>query len=154
MLGLHSRTCERAREWASLRLDGELSEFERAQLGAHLEGCTSCSTYAERVSRATAALREAALVPVGAPVALPAHRRSRLPLRVYQLGAATAVLAAAVGLGSILGAHASQSDTPAVVSSGLTESVTEDALIRGPRLAMINAGKGLGTQRGIGIVDI
>ena len=37
--------CERAREWASLRLDGELSELERALLDAHTRNCAACAEY-------------------------------------------------------------------------------------------------------------
>ena len=37
--------CERARAWASLRLDAELSEFEDALLTAHLRRCSACCEY-------------------------------------------------------------------------------------------------------------
>jgi predicted anti-sigma-YlaC factor YlaD len=58
-LRLHPRSCERAREWASLRLDAELSEFEQALLDAHLERCPPCAEYAGNVTTATKALRSA-----------------------------------------------------------------------------------------------
>jgi len=45
--------CERARQWASLRLDGELSELEDALLEQHLEGCSSCSAFAVRLAATT-----------------------------------------------------------------------------------------------------
>ena len=37
--------CERARAQASLALDCELSEHERAQLRTHLSGCGDCSAF-------------------------------------------------------------------------------------------------------------
>ena len=49
--------CERARQWASLRLDGELSELEDALLEQHLEGCSSCSAFAVRLAATTEAVR-------------------------------------------------------------------------------------------------
>jgi len=153
MFDLHPHTCERAREWASLGLDGELSQFESVLLRTHLDECASCSAYAEKVTRATGALREAPFVPLATQIALPTRRRRpAVGLRVYQLAGSTAALAAAVLLGSMLGAPSSRPGTSATVRSGAgSESVAEDALLRGPRLAMINAEKGLGTQRGIGI---
>jgi predicted anti-sigma-YlaC factor YlaD len=149
---LHPRSCERAREWVSLRLDAELSEFERVLLHSHLERCSGCAAYAETVSAATHALRRASLQRLPKPVTLPARRRV-LPLRTYQAGVAAAVVAVAVGLGSLFGSLDGQA--PAQNSnSGLATGVSDDALLRGPRLAMINAQKGVGKQRGIGIADV
>ena len=51
--------CERARQWASLRIDGELSELEDALLEKHLEGCVSCSAFAIRLAATTEAVRAA-----------------------------------------------------------------------------------------------
>ena len=52
---LHQRSllCERARGWVSLSLDGELSEFERALLDAHLGRCAECSVFAADTGAAT-----------------------------------------------------------------------------------------------------
>ena len=46
---LHSLTptdCARAREAASARADGELSELESGALDAHLHGCPACRDFA------------------------------------------------------------------------------------------------------------
>ncbi len=43
--------CERALQWVSLGLDDELSEFERALLERHLEGCGACAALAGRARR-------------------------------------------------------------------------------------------------------
>src|SRR5262245_57808441 len=101
-LRLHPRSCERSREWASLRLDAELSEFEQALLDAHLERCASCADYARNVTSATEALRRAEASALSAPIALPVRRRA-LSLRAVSAGAAAAAVFAAVGLGTLIG---------------------------------------------------
>jgi predicted anti-sigma-YlaC factor YlaD len=93
-----SVTCERAREWVSLRVDGELSEFEGALLAVHLGRCDSCCGFALDVGVFTEELRRQPLEPVGFRVALPRPRRARV--RVGHLTAA-AVATAAVGLSTL-----------------------------------------------------
>jgi predicted anti-sigma-YlaC factor YlaD len=89
--------CDRARQWASIELDGELSTFEGVLLHAHLAGCASCREFHSGIGDFAAALR-------GAPdeqfegVQLGRMRR-RVSLRLAPAVAAMAVLA--VGLGSI-----------------------------------------------------
>ena len=56
-----TKQCERAREGASLRLDGELSEFEQALLGAHLARCEPCRSFAAELDAVTTRLRHAPL---------------------------------------------------------------------------------------------
>ena len=46
-----SGECERARQWASTELDGELSSFERVLLHAHLDACPSCSEFSGTIAR-------------------------------------------------------------------------------------------------------
>ena len=153
VFGLHPRSCERAREWASLRLDGELSDFEGTLLRAHLVRCSSCSAYAESIRDATETVRNTPLVALDAPISLPSRRRV-LPIRVVQVGAAAAVMVAAVGVGALLGSPSFRSEPTFGPTVHAGADVADDALVRGPRLAMINAAKGLGPQRGIGITDI
>jgi predicted anti-sigma-YlaC factor YlaD len=90
--------CDRARQWASLELDGELSSFERALLENHLEDCPSCAEFRAEVNGLTNALRAAPYEPFEG-VAL-GHIRRRARLRLAPAAAAMAV--AAVGLGSVL----------------------------------------------------
>lgn len=100
------RSCSRAREWASLRADGELSELERLLLRRHLARCASCRTFAEALAETTRVLRSAPLehpsrplVPQPRPV-----RPRRLRYRVALAGAFVLVAAAAGGVvGSVLG---------------------------------------------------
>jgi predicted anti-sigma-YlaC factor YlaD len=57
-MGVNSQ-CERARAWASLRADGELSELESALLDAHLARCASCRSFARGAVEVASALRTA-----------------------------------------------------------------------------------------------
>lgn len=97
--GTFGRNCERAREWSSLRLDGELPQLQRAMLNRHLTACGGCAAFDADLAATTAALRSAALQPLGQPVVLPRLRRSALR-------AAPALAAAAVvvvfGLGPLV----------------------------------------------------
>ena len=154
------RMCERAREWASLRLDGELSELEQALLAAHLVRCESCAVYSGNVATTTEVIRTAELEPLHHPVALPLRRR-RIGITARALQASTgaaAVLAAAVGLGTLFGSFGnapSNLSTNAVrlsrSSIGAGPATESDALIKVPRLAMLKAEMGIGKQRGIRI---
>jgi predicted anti-sigma-YlaC factor YlaD len=96
--------CERARFWASLALDGELSDFERAALDEHLRGCESCAAFARGLVGFTTVLRSA---PVEEPELAPATRARARRLRLGLVAAAVAVVAAAAALGSLVGALAS-----------------------------------------------
>jgi ferric-dicitrate binding protein FerR (iron transport regulator) len=111
------RGCARAREWVSLRLDGELSELERLLLRRHLARCEGCRAFAES-ARATAELIRSTpqqtpsrgLVP---PQPAPGGRRFR-----YRL----VVLAAAVSVGAAVGSVVALSDDgggPAGPSTGI-----------------------------------
>jgi ferric-dicitrate binding protein FerR (iron transport regulator) len=93
--------CDRAREWVSLRVDGELSELEGALLEAHLKRCAGCREFADDLAGLTGALRAAALDPLTAPIMLP--RRTRVSLRAFQATAAAAAVVLAAGLGSLFG---------------------------------------------------
>ena len=75
--------CERARSWAALALDGELSELERKLLRAHVMRCADCSRFEVEVAAVTRELRALALEPLSRTIAIPAphgrpaHRRLR-----------------------------------------------------------------------------
>jgi hypothetical protein len=92
--------CERARQWASLRIDGELSELEGALLDKHLDGCASCSTFAAGLTRTTEAVRA---VPLEQPdIVYPRFERPVIRLPVGRRVAIVAV-AAAAALGAFVG---------------------------------------------------
>lgn len=90
--------CERARQWASLELDGELSTFEHALLEAHVSDCASCREFRAEIGSLTGVLRAAPAEPFDGVVIGRIRRRFRLRLAP----AAAAMAVAAVGLGSIL----------------------------------------------------
>jgi oligopeptide/dipeptide ABC transporter ATP-binding protein len=95
--------CERAREWASQRADGELSELERLLLRRHTGRCSDCKAFAESVTTISTALRETEqLVPARRIlVAVPPREARRRPrLRV---AFAVGLIALAAGLGAFAG---------------------------------------------------
>ena len=55
------QACERARAHASLALDCELSELERAWLRTHLAGCETCDAFVAGLREVTHELRQAEL---------------------------------------------------------------------------------------------
>jgi predicted anti-sigma-YlaC factor YlaD len=127
--GRHERGCARAREWASLRLDGELSELERLFLRTHLARCPECREFAASLVAATGAIRETPQEAPGRslfpePVrARPAVRR-RVGLRLRAVALAMLVPAAG-GLGIVVGASV-WSDAEAPVRSNSGPSVIAD----------------------------
>lgn len=90
--------CERARQWISAGLDGELSEFEGALLDGHLAACKTCASFLVESRSLTDELRSAPMERF--EVRLPARRRPRIALRLSPVAASLAVVA--VGVGSIL----------------------------------------------------
>ena len=90
--------CDRARAWATLAPDGELSVLERKLLGSHLDRCDACADFAVRVAAVAAELRAASLQPLPRPVSVPVWRRRQAYARVRTIGAAAAVAAMALGL--------------------------------------------------------
>lgn len=97
-----SHLCERARAWASLRADGELSELESALLDAHLGRCADCSAFAEGTDKIAAALRSARLQPP-AQFRVETQRVGHPGLRALQVAAAVAVVVAAGVIAAVTG---------------------------------------------------
>src|SRR4051794_8870040 len=54
---LRSGRCERARQWASLRIDGELTELEDALLENPPPACGPCRSFAARLTATTELVR-------------------------------------------------------------------------------------------------
>lgn len=92
-----TKQCERARECASLRLDGELSEFEQALLTAHLERCGPCRSFAHELESLTDHVRSTPLARLERPVSLPSRRRLAWR-RPVEIASAAAVVLMSIGL--------------------------------------------------------
>ena len=90
--------CDRARTWAALAPDGELSELERKLLDAHLLRCPGCAHFALDVAAIASELRAAAPVRLPRPLSVPIWRRRPVYARVRAVGAAAAVAAMALGV--------------------------------------------------------
>jgi predicted anti-sigma-YlaC factor YlaD len=124
--------CDRARQWASLDVDRELSMFERVLLANHLAGCPSCQEFRASVGGLTTALRTAPHERF--EVVVTGRNRRRVSLRLAPAVAAMAV--AAVGLGSILASAEVrtrsvariQSASPAIDTMNLSTSVARASL--------------------------
>lgn len=93
--------CERTCAWASLELDGELSELEGVLFHEHVRGCEDCATAVDDLRRIAAIVR-------ATPLAEPSRRGFEFPARAVQPRTrplavralvAAAVIALAAGLG-------------------------------------------------------
>ena len=109
MMRTTGRRCDRAREYASLRLDGELSDFERVLLDSHLDRCPSCRGFADDLVGVTESLRMAPLEQPTIAITLP--RRRFVALRGIHLGAAAAAVVSVVGMGTLFGLLQSSTTT-------------------------------------------
>jgi predicted anti-sigma-YlaC factor YlaD len=91
--------CERAEQWISLDLDGELGRLEQAALARHLRRCDRCRASSFEIGGFTSMLREAEPIEPARAIAVPtpawAKRRARATLRggVLVLATAAAVFA-------------------------------------------------------------
>jgi predicted anti-sigma-YlaC factor YlaD len=109
----HPIECAQARDAASARLDGALSELDELRLEAHLDTCADCRSFAVEGRAIAAVLRASALEQPGRPMFAPVPQRRplvRRPLvRAHAAAAAVVLLAAATGssfaLGRVLGGH-------------------------------------------------
>jgi ferric-dicitrate binding protein FerR (iron transport regulator) len=116
-----SSPCERATQWISLSLDGELSELEEAALERHLEGCARCQALSSRVQRFTTLLRAEPLIEITHPIVVTAPRSQRR--RVARRGAVALAFAAAVGAvaGLVVLPHGSPQATSALSFSSIAQ---------------------------------
>jgi predicted anti-sigma-YlaC factor YlaD len=142
--------CDRARRWASLRVDGELSELETALLDAHLGRCDGCRAFAREADGIAAALRAVAMEPLEEPLVVAVAPRAPR-LRALQVATAAALVLVAAVVGSALGVASrsgasSTAKAPrhvAVVASG----ETADNLRRLRRAGLVQAGRPIPRNR-------
>ena len=127
------RLCDRARSWAALAPDGELSELERTLLRAHLVRCGSCSSFAAEVVTITAALRGASFEPLARPISVSPWQRRLVLARLRTVGAAAAVAVMALGIAS-RAPVANEERRPARLPPDFTGEQTEFQMLRNERL--------------------
>jgi predicted anti-sigma-YlaC factor YlaD len=131
-----ARRCDRAREYASLRLDGELSDFESSLLDSHIERCPSCRAFAEDLVGVTERLRTAPLERPLIVLTLPQRRFAAL--RRMQVSAAAAAVVSVVGIGALFGMLHSNASTPGHVAK-LGSMAQEKREFRDLRRAVLTA---------------
>jgi predicted anti-sigma-YlaC factor YlaD len=131
-----ARRCDRAREYASLRLDGELSDFESSLLDSHIERCPSCRAFAEDLVGVTERLRTAPLERPLIVLTLPQRRFAAL--RRMQVSAAAAAVVSVVGIGALFGMLHSNASTPGPVAK-LGSMAQEKREFRDLRRAVLTA---------------
>lgn len=103
-MDVHAGSCERAAEFVSLELDGELSLFEGALLKRHLHRCAQCAAYARGVRETTELVRAAPLESIRVSTVWRVPRRSR---RIVRSAAVTAAIAAAAIWLAVASLHSS-----------------------------------------------
>jgi predicted anti-sigma-YlaC factor YlaD len=149
-----SQLCDRARQLASLRLDGELSELEAALLDAHLARCAGCSAFAATSVNIATALRALAPEPFEATVAIPFVRRAHR-MRALQAAAAAALVVAAAAFGSVVNLAGGGGSAPATAAPAprhtamLAFADTPDQLRTLRRVALIESGHPIPRNRAI-----
>ena len=117
-------TCDRAREWVSLRLDDEISELEDALLEAHLHRCGACREYEATVRGAVLAVRARPLERMNEPIVVAGRRRPML--RPAAVARVAAVVAAVVGVTTVLSTQAAKGPAAHGSSSIPVASVPDD----------------------------
>jgi hypothetical protein len=136
--------CERARSWASLRADGELSELESALLDAHLGRCSSCSAFARGTEEIAAALRSARLQRP-APFLVSTQRHGHAGLRALQVAAAVAIVVAAGVIAAVSGQpRSADAVKPVAMVAGVD---SPDRLRELRRPALIEQGRSIPRNR-------
>jgi predicted anti-sigma-YlaC factor YlaD len=127
-------SCERAREWASLRLDGELPEFHRGLLEAHLRGCVGCRDSVQTAEALTMALRSAAWLerPThGIRLHESSRRRSHARVRFVVAGVAAVCVVVLFALGGGLQRDGSQLGAVSAGTDGSRQAAPASGLVQG-----------------------
>ena len=122
----HTSGCERARAWAALRPDGELSELERRLLAAHVARCAACASFAVGVEVLVEEMRAAPLEPVPAGARAVAWRHRTIVPATRAVGriasvataAAAGIIAFSLGAGTL--GDVERSPAPAPIVSEIT----------------------------------
>ena len=136
--------CERARSWASLRADGELSDLESALLDAHLGRCSSCRAFARGTEEIAVTLR-AARLETPAPFALRPRQARRAGLGALQVAAAVAVVVTAGVIAAFSGPSGSTTAVKPVAMVAGADSPDGLRALRRP--ALVEQGRAIPRNR-------
>lgn len=133
--------CARARAFASLWLDGELSELEQALLDVHLPECAACRAFRLDVGRSTVTLREAPLEAYPRSIVVPRRggvRRHAVRVSAYSAAVVAVVFVAATGV--LVQSSDPGPGTPSAVAAPrpVSEDVEESHARRASLLAQID----------------
>jgi Putative zinc-finger len=117
--------CDRARLWASVSFDGELTELEHRALEAHLTRCTACSEFAGSAAGIVRAIRSAPPQHVVIPPATRARRRLRRLTEVSSAAAAALLVVTGASMLLLTGERSDPSRTsPELISPFFVEPVS------------------------------
>jgi len=113
--------CERAAQWISLDLDGELGRLEQAALVRHLRRCDPCRSTSSEIESFSMLLRDAPPIEPARPIVVPtpawARRRAKATLR----GGALALVAGLAGVFAVAVLPHSESAPPGSLGFSGTE---------------------------------
>jgi predicted anti-sigma-YlaC factor YlaD len=123
-----TKACERAAQWISLELDGELGRLEQAALARHLRRCEQCLSSSADIGMFTGLLRqEPPIEPARAVVVVTpswARRRAKATIR----GGALALTAACAAVLAVAVLPHSGSEPPSTI--GFTGTEQQQAFAR------------------------
>ena len=112
-------SCDRARAFASLELDGELSELERVLLGDHVRSCDACAVAIASIRALTESVRAAPLEQPRRPlVPVPEPKRAPRPRPYVRLAFAAAAAVLVSGLGVLVASFSRDDAVPAAPDQG------------------------------------
>ena len=137
--------CDRARMWASLAADGEISASESASLRAHTAVCPECAAWAARLVQLVDGMRAAPAVVPDRTFVHPV-RSGRTRTRAIQLAASAAAIAAAVGLGHLAASLTAPSG--GVAPSRAAIAATQEPYIEQQQLALLSRQADRGVPHG------
>ena len=135
--------CERTRQWISVALDSELSQFERSLVSGHVARCASCRSFEENAAAVTTAVRRAPAQTMSARIYLPARRRlAWRAAGVARVGSVAAVLVAAVSMGLLaVPDQRTLGSEHALVASSLDQPGGTNDFVIGPRRPTLGQGQ-------------
>ena len=135
--------CERTRQWISVALDSELSQFERSLVSGHVARCAGCRSFEERATAVTTAVRRAPAQTMSARIYLPVRRRlAWRAAGVARVGSVAAVLVAAVSMGLLAAPdNRTLASEHALVASSLDQPGGTNDLVIGPRRPTLGLGQ-------------